>query len=66
MPKLKTSKSAQKRIVKITRSGKIIRRKMSAQHRTGGKSKRALSASKKETQVSSANLKTIKKLIPYV
>ena len=30
--KLKTVKSAKKRIVNITKNGKIIRRKMSAQH----------------------------------
>ena len=65
MPKMKTSKSAAKRIVKITRRGKIIRRKMSAQHRTKGKSKRTMYASNKETMITSANSKKIKKMVPY-
>ncbi len=40
MPKMRTVKSAAKRIQRITRTGKILRSKMSAQHRRKGKSKR--------------------------
>jgi len=63
--KLKTSKSAVKRIVKITGKGKIIVKKMSAQHRAKGKSKRTLSGAMTNYEISKANKKTIKKLIPY-
>jgi ribosomal protein L35 len=65
MPKLKTSKSAAKRIVKITKNNKMIRRKMSAQHLAAGKSKRAKRASRKTIQVSKKDQKKIRKLVPY-
>jgi ribosomal protein L35 len=63
--KLKTSKSAAKRIVKITNRGKIILKKMSAQHRVKGKSKRTTQESMSNFVMSKANIKTTKKLIPY-
>ena len=66
MPKLKTSKSAAKRIIKVSKNGKIIRRKMSAQHRTKGKSTRTLLSSRKQKNVSKSDTKKIKKLIPYI
>lgn len=62
--KQKTVKSAKKRIVKITKNGKIIRRTISGQHRTTGKSKRVLRASNKKTSVSKADKNKFKKLIP--
>jgi ribosomal protein L35 len=65
MPKLKTSKSAAKRVVKVTSKGKILIKKMSAQHRAKGKSKRSLAHAMSNFEVSKANIKTIKKLIPY-
>lgn len=63
--KLKTSKSAIKRIARITGTGKIMRKGMSAQHRTSGKSSRSLNNSNKEFEISKANEKIIKKLVPY-
>jgi len=63
--KLKTVKSAKKRIVKITKNGKIIQRKLSAQHLTAGKSKRTLRNKRKTAVMSDANVKNIKKLVPY-
>jgi ribosomal protein L35 len=63
--KLKTSKSAAKRIVKVTSRGKIILKKMSAQHRAKGKSKRTLQEASSKFTMSKANIKTTKKLIPY-
>ena len=63
--KLKTSKSAKKRVVKVTKKNKIIFKKMSAQHRTKGKSKRTLQNAMSNFEISQANTKTIKKLIPY-
>ena len=62
--KLKTVKSARKRII-ITGRGKFLRRKISAQHLVRGKSKRARQQAGKATQISRADLKKIKKLIPY-
>lgn len=66
MPKLKTSKSAVKRIVKATKSGKLIRRCASAQHRTKGKSKRTLLASTKTTAVTKSDSYKLEKMIPYI
>lgn len=63
--KLKTSKSASKRIKKVTNNGKIIRRKMSAQHLRAGKSKRTEQTAGKLISVSKADSKRLKKLIPY-
>lgn len=63
--KLKTSKSAAKRIIKVTKNGKFVRRGMSAQHRAKGKSKRTKRLSGLNTLVTKASLKTMKKLIPY-
>ena len=62
--KQKTVKSAKKRIVKVTKNGKIIRRTISGQHRTTGKSKRVLRASNKKTTISKADKKNIKNMIP--
>lgn len=61
--KQKTVKAAIKRI-KITGSGKMMRRKMSAQHLSMGKSKRVRRDSNKLTLISSADTKKLKKLIP--
>lgn len=63
MPKVKTCKSAIKRIKRITRRGKILTRRMSCQHRNYGKSKSAKQRSHRTRILSSANIKTIKKLI---
>jgi len=41
MPKLKTHKSSQKRIVRVSGTGKLVVRKMSVAHRARFKSKRA-------------------------
>lgn len=65
MPKIKTSKSAKKRIINITKNDKFIRRGMSAQHLGRRKSKRTKSQAKKNYLISKANIKTIKKLLPY-
>lgn len=64
MPKLKTSKTAAKRIKKITRKGKVLRRKMSAQHRMHGKNKKIRQRSKRSKTLNSGDYKKIKKLVP--
>ncbi len=61
--KQKTVKSAQKRISK-TGSNKLMRRKMSAQHLSAGKSKRIRSDASKTIAISKADRKRIKRLIP--
>jgi len=66
MPKLKTVKSAKKRIARITKNGKILRPCMSAQHRTTGKSSRSLKNSQKLVELSSTDEKRIKRLVPYL
>lgn len=62
--KLKTVKSAQKRI-KVTSRGKLLRRNISAQHLVQGKSKRTRRATGKFTKIAKADMSKIKKLIPY-
>lgn len=62
--KIKTVKSASKRIIKTGR-GKFRRRNLSAQHLTAGKSKRTLRAQNKSQQISAADISKLKKLVPY-
>jgi len=64
--KLKTNKTAKKRIVKITKSGKVISRRLSAQHLVAGKSKRTKRATGKTFALKPADAKNIKKLVPYM
>lgn len=64
--KLKTVKSASKRIVKITKTGKILHRKLSAQHLSAGKSKRVRSNADKTVAFNKADAKKIKKMVPYL
>ena len=64
--KLKTVKSAAKRIVKITRTGKVLHRKLSAQHLSAGKSKRVRSLADKTVAFNKVDAKNIKKLVPYM
>ncbi len=65
MPKLKTVKSVAKRIQNITGTGKALRLRMSAQHLAPGKSKRALKSTKKYLVIHSADIKRIKRMLPY-
>lgn len=62
--KQKTVKTAKKRILKTTKAGKLLRRKLSGQHLTQGKSKRVMSATGKSQAVAKADQKRIKRLIP--
>ncbi len=65
MPKLKTRKSVAKRIVKVSATGKLMRRNTSAQHRTTGKSRRTLREAKMKLVVSVNDTKQIRKMLPY-
>ena len=62
--KQKTVKSAYKRTI-ITSTGKILRRKATAQHLVQGKSKRTLRGSSKTVEISKSDSKRIKRLVPY-
>lgn len=63
--KLKTNKTASKRIQSITGTGKALRLRMSAQHLAPGKSKRSLKSTKFLLEVSKADNKRLKRLLPY-
>lgn len=62
--KQKTVKSAKKR-VSVTGKGKFLRRNLSAQHLTAGKSKRVRRATGKKIIISKVDLKKIKRMVPY-
>ena len=66
MPKLKTHKSAAKRIKGKSRAGLYMGLTTSAQHRTGGKSSRVLQASGKTRSLSDANRRRLARLLPYL
>jgi large subunit ribosomal protein L35 len=66
MPKIKTVKSAAKRISKITKNGKIMRLEMSAQHLARRKSKRAKAKANNQAVVHSTDSKKMKRLVPYI
>lgn len=63
MPKLKTNKTAVKRVGRISATGKISHRKTLAQHLVRRKSKRTVKSSGVLTRFSPADEKKIKKLI---
>lgn len=65
MPKLKTRKSASKRLAKVTASGKLIRRKTLAQHLVKRKTKRTIKSSGKSSEVVGSEVKKLKRLTPY-
>lgn len=65
MPKLKSIRGAVKRL-KITKSGKIKRRKAFGNHLLTKKSSKRKRGLKSPTLVSRANLKGVRRLIPYL
>jgi ribosomal protein L35 len=65
MPKLKTRQSVAKRIDRITKTGKIMRRSTSAQHRTTGKSRRTLRQAKMQEQIKPGDVKKVQGFLPY-
>jgi len=65
MPKIKTRKSASKRLAKVTASGKMIRRKTLAQHLVKRKSKRTVKSSGNREEIVKSEIKKMKILIPY-
>jgi len=65
MKKQKTSKTAAKRIVKITGTGKILRKKTLAQHLVHRKTKRTIEESGTNTEISKPEKNRVKRLTPY-
>lgn len=66
MPKLKTRQAVAKRIVRVTKSGKLMRRSTSAQHRTTGKSARTRRQAKmQEAITATSDAKKLQAMIPY-
>lgn len=66
MPKLKTHKSAQKRIFRRTKAGRFLTSTNSAQHRTSGKSPRVLRRSGKKQSLAKTEDNRLAKLLPYL
>lgn len=65
MPKIKTSKTVSKRILNVTKQGKLVRLRMAAQHLAQRKSKRARKHALTPLIITSSLQKRIKRLIPY-
>lgn len=65
MPKLKSNRGAVKRL-KTTGKGKIKRRKAFSSHILTKKSSKRKRGLRSSTLVSKANLKSVKRLIPYL
>ncbi|MSP38917.1 MAG: 50S ribosomal protein L35 [Deltaproteobacteria bacterium] len=64
MPKIKTNRSAAKRF-RVTGSGKIKRNKANKRHILSSKGKKRKRNLRHATLVASAEVKNIRKLIPY-
>lgn len=65
MPKMKTNRGAAKRF-KCTGSGKIARRKAYASHILTKKSTKRKRGLRQVETVDSANLKSVKRMLPYL
>jgi large subunit ribosomal protein L35 len=65
MPKLKTKNLVKKR-VKITGKKKILIRRGGQDHFNSRESSKVTKNKKRDKQLSSANIKTVKKLLPYL
>lgn len=66
MPKLKTVKTAVKRVVGVTKNGKIRVRNQSAQHLATNKSSRSVHSAGHTTLLSDGDAKKVKKMTPYI
>ena len=65
MPKMKTSRGASKRF-KATGTGKVVRNKAGKSHILTKKSTKRKRNLRKSDLVDSANLKKVKRLLPYI
>jgi large subunit ribosomal protein L35 len=64
MPKLKTRKSIAKRI-KITKKGKVLKKKAGQDHFNARESGKVKRNKRRMIKMSDANIKNIKKQLPY-
>ncbi len=64
MPKIKTHSSSKKRLTAL-KSGKVKRNVANRAHKLTGKSSKRKLALKQDAFVDSANMKAVKKLLPY-
>jgi len=65
MPKMKTNRGAAKRL-KVSGSGKVMRRKAFASHILTKKSTKRKRGLRMGDVVDSANIKSVRKLLPYM
>ena len=65
MPKMKTNRGAAKRF-KVSGSGKVMRRKAFASHILTKKSTKRKRGLRQAGEVDATNLKTVKKMLPYM
>ena len=65
MPKMKTSKSAAKRF-KVTGTGKLKRNKAYKRHILTKKTRKNKRNLRKPAMVDATNIKTMKKILPYI
>ncbi|HSH12629.1 MAG TPA: 50S ribosomal protein L35 [Desulfurivibrionaceae bacterium] len=65
MPKMKTNRGAAKRF-KVTGTGKVMRRKAFASHILTSKSTKRKRGLRLAAGVDSANIKMVRKLMPYM
>lgn len=65
MPKMKTNRGAAKRF-KVTGSGKIVRRKAFSSHILTKKTTKRKRGLRLAGEVDSTNVKTVRKMIPYM
>lgn len=66
MPKIKTVKTAVKRVVGITKNGKIRVRNLSAQHLATNKSHRANHLSNQTSTLAMGDAKKVRKMVPHL
>ena len=65
MPKMKTSRAAANRF-KVTGSGKLVRNKAYKSHILTKKSQKRKRNLRKQTVVDATNVKSMKKILPYL
>ena len=65
MPKMKTNRGAAKRF-KVTGTGKVMRRKAFASHIRTKKSTKRKRGLRQAGEVDSTNVKSVRKMIPYL
>ena len=65
MPKMKTSRSAAKRF-KVTGTGKLKRNKAYKRHILTKKTRKTKRNLRKAAMVDATNIKTMKKILPYI